>query len=223
MKVAGVDGYKGGWVSVLLQEGSFLDAVASKTFEAVLEAHEDAQIVAVDIPIGLSRTGQRLADREARKFLVGQGSTVFPTPPYAAIAEATYQTASLAAYRSGGKYLSRQSYSLFDRIREVDALTRPGDKVFEVHPEVSFCALAGSALPHPKKTWNGQMLRRSLLEKAGIVLPGELGSAARVRPDDVLDAAAAAWSAMRIARGEARSLPDPPELLPDGRQAAIWY
>ena len=223
MRVAGVDGYKGGWVSVALDDGFFLEAVASKTFEAVLEAHEDAEVIAVDMPIGLSETGQRLADREARKFLVGQASTVFSTPPQAAIAEVTYQAASLAAFKLRGKYLSKQSFALFDRIREVEPLAPPGGKVFEVHPEVSFCALAGSALPHPKKTWNGQMLRRGLLEKAGIVVPDDLGRATRVPPDDVLDAAAAAWSALRIARGEARSLPDPPEVLPDGRRAAIWY
>jgi predicted RNase H-like nuclease len=40
--------------------------------------------------------------------------------------------------------------------------------------------------------------------------------------DDVLDAAAAAWTARRKAVGEARSLPDPPELI-RGRPVAIWY
>lgn len=195
----------------------------SKAFREVLETHQDAKVIAVDIPIGLSPTGERRADHEARKFVLGQGSSVFPTPPRAAIAEATYETASLAAYQAGGKYLSRQSYSLIDRIKEVDALTSPGDRVFEIHPEVSFCALAGSALPHPKKTWNGQMHRRILLEGVDILLPDDLGPASRVPPDDVLDAAIAAWTAMRIARGEARSLPDPPEGLPDGRTAAIWY
>jgi predicted RNase H-like nuclease len=45
----------------------------------------------------------------------------------------------------------------------------------------------------------------------------------RIAPiDDVLDAAAAAWSANRIAKGEAVSLPDPPESK-DGLQVAIWY
>jgi predicted RNase H-like nuclease len=45
--------------------------------------------------------------------------------------------------------------------------------------------------------------------------------AARVERRDVLDAAAAAWSADRIARGLARSLPDPPEEI-RGRKVAIW-
>ncbi|RYZ25766.1 MAG: DUF429 domain-containing protein, partial [Propionibacteriaceae bacterium] len=44
----------------------------------------------------------------------------------------------------------------------------------------------------------------------------------RREPDDVVDAGACAWSALRLARGTARSLPDPPQELPDGRTAAIW-
>lgn len=40
--------------------------------------------------------------------------------------------------------------------------------------------------------------------------------------DDVLDAAAAAWSGQRIAEGTARCLPDSPESV-QGRVVAIWY
>jgi predicted RNase H-like nuclease len=38
----------------------------------------------------------------------------------------------------------------------------------------------------------------------------------------VLDAAAAAWSAHRIALGTAGSFPDEPEVV-DGLRVAIWY
>jgi predicted RNase H-like nuclease len=40
--------------------------------------------------------------------------------------------------------------------------------------------------------------------------------------DDVYDAAAMAWTARRVARGEAVSLPDPPEVFSDGIPSAIW-
>ncbi len=49
--------------------------------------------------------------------------------------------------------------------------------------------------------------------------PGTLGAAATVPLDDLLDAAACAWSA---ARTGAVSLPDPPEKR-DGLAVAIWY
>ncbi|MFI6764988.1 DUF429 domain-containing protein [Streptomyces sp. NPDC050355] len=61
---------------------------------------------------------------------------------------------------------------------------------------------------------------RSLLPGA---LPDDLGDAGRTPPDDVLDAAAAAWTAHRIACGRARSVPNPPERDAGGRPVAIWY
>src|ERR1022692_348335 len=48
-------------------------------------------------------------------------------------------------------------------------------------------------------------MRRHLLADAGIVLAGNLGIAGeRAGVDDVLDAAAAGWTALRVARGQAR-------------------
>jgi hypothetical protein len=65
------------------------------------------------------------------------------------------------------------------------------------------------------------MERRGLLASAGIELPDEL-PAGQAAPDDVLDAAIAAWSATRKERDEAVTLPaDPPRQ--DGRYVAIWY
>jgi predicted RNase H-like nuclease len=40
--------------------------------------------------------------------------------------------------------------------------------------------------------------------------------------DDVLDAAAGAWTAQRVAGGSAQRRPDPPEILGDGSACAIW-
>lgn len=115
--------------------------------------------------------------------------------------------------------LSAQSFALGKKILEVEACLE--ERVFEVHPEVSFAALAGRQLRHSKRSWNGQMERRRLLASAGIELPDEL-TAGQAAADDVLDAAIAAWSAVRNARGEAATLPaDPP--LQDGRPVAIWY
>jgi predicted RNase H-like nuclease len=93
-----------------------------------------------------------------------------------------------------------------------------------VHPEVSFRALADGVPPaYPKKTWRGQNVRRDLLTAAGLVLPDELGEADRVPADDVLDAAAAAWSAHRIALGTAGRIPKVPERDAEGRVIEIRY
>jgi predicted RNase H-like nuclease len=63
----------------------------------------------------------------------------------------------------------------------------------------------------------------ALLAARGIVIDRDLlGDASRAPLDDVLDAAACAWTASRIARNQARCLPDPPETR-SGVQIAIWY
>jgi predicted RNase H-like nuclease len=82
--------------------------------------------------------------------------------------------------------------------------------------------MAGKPLLYGKKSWAGMWMRLELLGSAGIELPSSLGDADVVGIDDVLDAAAAAWSALRIASGKALSLPSPPERI-DDRDVAIWY
>ena len=71
-----------------------------------------------------------------------------------------------------------------------------------------------------KKSAGGAFERLGLLRTHGINIdPGTLGAVARVPLDDVLDAAACAWTA---ARANAVSLPDPPESR-DGLSIAIRY
>jgi len=136
------------------------------------------------------------------------------TPPREALLAPTYADA-----RRLLPSLSAQSYALRRKILEVDAALT--DRIFEVHPEVSFATLAGAHLLHPKRTWNGLMERRRLLAEAGIELPADLPGC-DAAADDVLDAAAVAWTAARKARGEARTLPAEPPLT-GGRAVAIWY
>jgi predicted RNase H-like nuclease len=93
----------------------------------------------------------------------------------------------------------------------------------EIHPELVFASLAGKLLPYGKKTWNGQALRRSLLAGAGVVLADDLPELGNVPANDVLDAAAVAWGAHRIAHGGALSVPDPPDQHDHrGRPIVIW-
>ena len=95
--------------------------------------------------------------------------------------------------------------------------------MWEVHPEVSFAMLLGQPATSPKKTWTGMRERLQALRGAGIDLD-EIGEAGRhAGVDDVLDAAAAAWSAARLVVGNGKSFPSPPERDPvTGREVAIW-
>lgn len=95
--------------------------------------------------------------------------------------------------------------------------------MIEVHPEVSFAALAGEHLANRKKSWNGVAVRRRLLAEAGVIFEDDLGPAGDLCVDDILDAAAGAWSAGRYACGKAKALPEEIEVVGSGRRIAIWY
>ena len=81
----------------------------------------------------------------------------------------------------------------------------------------------GSTTPTPERRELGyHFAALQLLAAGGIGIQHDLGDAGMAPIDDVLDACAAALSARRFARGEAVSLPDPPEKIA-GRDAAIWF
>lgn len=86
---------------------------------------------------------------------------------------------------------------------------------------MSFAELNAGHLSAAKSTADGLEQRRAALLRQGIALPEPLRRP-QVGADDVLDAAAAAWTARRYAAGDAFSLPDPPEVFSDGWPAAIW-
>ncbi len=85
-----------------------------------------------------------------------------------------------------------------------------------MHPEVSFWALAGRRpMEHHKGRPEGFEERRSHLSKAfeGVYVPTrqEAGRVAPpARPDDVLDATVAAWTAQRFVEGKSGRLPPEP-------------
>jgi len=212
MRVAGVDAALGGWIAVLLEDGRFLDAGVFDDFKALMKGIGDVEAIGVDVPIGLPQEGRRQADIDARAFVGVRRSSVFWAPPRGVFDEPDY-----AAVRARYSGISSQSWALRRAILDVEGF-EDDPRVHEVHPEVSFRALAGQELPFPKRSWNGLQLRLKLLHEAGIELPPEL-DIGRVPADDVIDAAVVAWTARRVARGEAESLPSGHE----DRIGAIWY
>jgi hypothetical protein len=139
LPVAGVDGYRGGWIAVDLDAGGGATARTGRQLADLLDT--EAAVVAVDIPIGIPEGAARAADAEARRFVGARGSSVFTTPPRAALLAETFAEANLVARELTGKGLSQQSFALRHRILEVDALAEADERIVEVHPEVSFCEL----------------------------------------------------------------------------------
>lgn len=224
-----------GWVSVLVGERGFVAAEVAPTVAELIAAADRIAAeqagscgrlaaVGVDIPIGLVDGPVRSADVAARAYVKPRHSSVFAAPHPSVVGLTDYAEVLAVLAAQGRPGLSKQAFGLFASIREVAELAHD-PRVVEVFPEASFRAMAGHPLVWSKKTWNGAAQRRALLVSAQprIVLPDELDRAGRVPVDDVLDAAAAAWSAWRFARGTATAHGDPEELDPvTGRRIAMW-
>ena len=225
-RVLGADACRAGWVGIVLSDygvQAFVHAEIAALVKCAAAAGPLA-VIGIDIPIGLADTGLRQADVLARKAAGPRWASVFMTPVRAALELSDHQQASEVNRRLAGCGISRQAFNLREKIMQVDRwLPDAPCPVVEVHPELSFGELAGAPDTAPKSTWPGAARRRELLAAEGIVLAGDLGLAGlQVGVDDVLDAAAVAWTARRVARGLARSLPAEPERFSDQVDCAIW-
>jgi predicted RNase H-like nuclease len=218
--VLGVDGARGGWVGVRW-DGESLSCLFEASLAGLLATAGPVAVAAVDMPIALVTEGTREAEDLARRLLGPRRSSLFQSPCLGALdfADDDYAGANAWSKATVGRGLSKQAWFLVPKIREVRAVaTSAAVPIREAMPELSFRAMLGDVVPHPKTTWSGQALRRRLLVEHGLELPDDPGPAGRVAPDDLLDAAALAWSARRIATGTAERVPtggDP--------AAAIWW
>ncbi len=218
VRVLGVDGCRGGWVAVALEDGRFAEVDTVSSIGDLVD--DPAVVIGIDMPMGETTPGARAGEAAARRFLGPRRSTIFTPPPLAAAVD-DYDAAKRIAVATTGKSISKQAWNLLPKMREVAPhWARDPLRLREAHPECTFAAMAGAPLASSKKTREGLGDRRALLHTHGIAVPDDRlpGS----QPDDVLDAAAVAWSAHRIASGIAMSLPDPPEHDADGRPVAVW-
>lgn len=218
----GVDAYKLGWVAVAISPAGFECAQAAPTLGAIVEEFGSARAIAVDIPIGLPEHGRRQCDQAAATMLGPRRSSVFLTPPRAALLAPTHAAASAICTQLTGKGLTQQAYGLRTRILEAEIVAEADRRIFEVHPELSFRWMGDRFLASAKGTWAGMWDRLELLEHQGISLPRHLGLADLVPATDLLDAAAAAWSARRRINGESLSVSEP-EIDAKSFPVSIWY
>jgi len=199
--VLGVDGARGGWVGALVV-GAKVTWLTLPSVAAALAV--DAEVVGIDMPVGLPATGRRECDLLAKRELGAAHPRVFLAPPRGVLTATSYAEAG-ALHRdlAAGAGMSVQTWNLVPKIREVDAVA-DDVRVVEVHPELSFAVLAGRPLV-AKRSAAGRADRIEALRRW-------LPDLVQVPPgDDGLDALAAAWSALRWLLGTARTLPaDPP-------------
>lgn len=240
-QVAGVDGCKAGWLIAIVSgakkngvenswEFTFKKVVIADTFAKVLSKTIDCVLVCIDIPIGLSNGDKpRQCDVMARKLLRGaRASSVFPAPIRPCLSTTDYETACKISHEHSGKKLSKQSFALLRKIRQVDDLMTPPlqQRVREIHPEISFWALNDKKpIQQNKKTVPGQARRHRLLQ--GVF--GDVESVLIQAPDsgyvmdDALDAIVAAWTAGQTIIGKAVTLPEKPEHDSEGLRMEIVH
>ncbi len=220
----GVDGAPRGWVSVTLdaRAGTTVGIEFHERFAHIVEQAGSADVIVVDMPIGLPSAGGRPADVAARERLGPRRSTFFPTPLRSVLDFSNWEEANAHSKKACGKGLSKQAWNLVPKIAEVDAVWSPslGERLFEGHPETSFAQMAGAPVLSKKATAEGRAQRLELLN---IHIGAGFGTAMIDHParwrTDAIDAAALAWTARRVHDGISIRLGG--ELDPAGRPMAL--
>lgn len=118
----GIDASKGGWIAVAISNDDF-NVKKFSTIKEVCSYFEDADIVIIDIPIGLperEEQEEQRPDAQLRKLLKGKASSVFNTPCRQAIYETSYEKARNVNEQIMGKSLGAPSYGFSKAIKEVD-------------------------------------------------------------------------------------------------------
>ena len=213
-----------GWVAVVIDGGERTISCQADVADALRSPFDRAGI---DSPIVMSDSGERECDVLARERLRPHASRVFTGARRWLWQDfRDPDKANEEALRRGETRVSRQLWHLGPKIMEVDAFLRAprAHDIREVHPELVFLRLNGGRPLPPKKSDEGDTLRRRLLKREGFreidhwLTETRIGAGAK--RDDVLDACAVAIAA----RDPAGHVPEgPPQLDACGLPMQIWF
>lgn len=207
--LVGVDGCRAGWVAAVdhVAGGTETRLLVLPDVQGVLAL--GAALVGIDIPLGLPAAGPRACDVAARARLGRRRSSVFPAPVRAVLGATDHRDAVRRSNAASGQGLSVQAWNLVAKIEDADRRIGPADHVVEVHPELSFAAMAGGPLGTRKLDAAGRRERLDLLRGGFPDVAVQLAARpAGCAADDVLDAYAVLWTVRRIAAGTAEVLGD---------------
>ena len=232
--LAGVDGCKFGWLCITkdLENGTLNSIIFKSTAELFSQAPSPA-VFAIDIPIGLTVSGPRQCDIQARHLLgARRGTSVFPAPIRPVLNVASREEADKIHRSIDGRGVNVFSWNLYPRIRDVDVELQKNsqlrDKLCEVHPEISFRALNdGVPIIAAKRNPKGESIRRSLIEN--YLWSGAFDEIRKkhylkdASNHDINDAFAVLWTVERIFSGKAVSIPAELESDSVGLRMGIWY
>jgi len=201
----GVDGCRAGWLAFSFDADGTGQHGVYRSIAELAQAMGEANILLIDMPIGLPSVQRRACDSEARRLLGrNRASSIFPVPCREALAASDYRHAcDLNAAQLGVK-LSKQSWNILPKIRELDVwLQATGERRWrECHPELAFRALNNrKVMAHGKKTTEGLKDRLDLLQRLLPTAETVYAAARRdyrksqVADDDLVDALALAVTA----------------------------
>jgi predicted RNase H-like nuclease len=212
----------GVWLAVAYTEAGYdHTAVLDGVGELWTRYEDDAERIAVDVPIGLeSSTAPRPNEREAREVLGERSSAIVPAPVREATRKQRYRTAGRVHERKTDTELSRRAFERARLVNAVDDFLTTIDEArpvfLEAHPELCYRAFAGEPMANPSDIASGYAERMRTLAEFDRDGPPTVQSVAeattgnRVPIPAVLDAVALALT-VRPGPGELRSLPaDPP-------------
>lgn len=204
----GVDGCKAGWFAVQISEDDVCTTEIYPDIRTLWEKNRNAHLILIDMPIGLQDKGEeRLCDREARKRLGRpRSSSVFRVPCRRAILEDSYEAACETNFKLTEKKISKQTWNITNKIREIDEFLRDNKDleniIKEVHPELCFWALNGQkSMKYNKKDSWGFFERYRILKSEFPPTEDLVEKAFKkhnfkeVAMDDILDALVAAITA----------------------------
>lgn len=217
--VCGVDGCPAGWVVVWLDlKNDRMRWEVKPRLEDIAGATPRPAVIGIDVPIGLLESGARECDLLARSRLgFPRSASVFPAPIRPVLAASSHAEASAIRKVVDGKGMSVQAWGIAPKVREADEALRADvylrGLVREVHPELCFAGMnGGRPMAHSKKSAAGREERITVL---GAEFGARIDEALASKPrgcgvDDLLDAFACAWTAARVASGQAEVIPADP-------------
>lgn len=195
-RFVGVDWMKGKWLAVELHN----NIVHYNIFASIKELsnyHENADVILVDVPIGLPENPEQAKDRpdqKARDFLKvkNRKSSIFNVP-FRQMVYAKNKEEFWELSQNLGAKVSSQSFGIIKCIKDVDEFLNANpewkNRLLESHPECAFQALNnGLGLAYSKHTEEGIMLRTDILSKYVRNVKDLLMMIPRDAREDILDA-----------------------------------
>jgi predicted RNase H-like nuclease len=227
MRYIGVDGFKRGWIAVLI------DSTGNRSFHILNEiakleelAENEPYIAMIDMPIGLPDSGYRDCDLSARQMLGKACNRVFLGARRFLLQQdliGNYAAANAAAKAKDCKGIAAQLFCILPKIKQLDDFMNPlrAKAVREMHPELVFFRLNGNKYLENKKSVNGRDQRRRLLANEDLSEIDGWYTQLRgtgVKVDDLLDACAGAIAAQKPLRLKCK-----PEIDSKGLRMEMWY